>query len=87
VWKDLQLLPLLSRNVRAHVPGIRDGEEGLVAQLGHLAVPLLFCVSRGVEVGDVLFAQLGERVDDPVPLAFDAGRSVAERCWALGSVD
>lgn len=70
-----------------HVPGIRDREERLVAQRCHLLVPVLLCFSCCVEVSDVLLAQLGERVDDPVSLNFNTAGTVAESCRSLRSVD
>lgn len=76
----------LAWDIGAHIPRVRDGEKRLIAQLGHLPVPFFLGVSCGIEVADLLLAQLGQSIDDPVSLAFDTAGTIAEGGWALSSV-
>ena len=50
-------------------------------------MPSLLCFTSGIEIGDVLLAELSERINDPVTLAFNAAGSVAKGGGALCSVD
>lgn len=82
----IELLSWLARDVGAHVPRICVVEERLLRDLGDLLAPLIFAFLRRFEVGDVFAAELGDRVDDPVALAFDTRWAVGESRWALSAV-
>lgn len=83
----LQLLSLLSWDVGAHIPRVGNREECLVAQLCHLAVPVLLSLSGGVEVSNLLLAKLRQCIDDPVTLALNTARTVRESSRALCAVN
>jgi len=69
-----------------HVPRIREREESLVRQLRDLASPLLLRLVCGVQVMDVLFATLGDCVDDPITLYFHAAGTIGEGRRSLSAV-
>lgn len=85
-WREHSLFTLLARNVGTHVPGVCDREQRLVAELLNILVPVFFALARSVEIGHILLASLGQRVDDPVALAFDTRWAVAECSRALCAI-
>lgn len=79
----VQLLPLLSRDVCAHVPGISQGQQGLVVGVLDCLLPLLLGTALCFDRLDTLLAEFLDQVNDNVDLAFDEDGPVGEcrGCW------
>ena len=74
---DLELA-VLARDVGPRVPGVGEGVERLVGQLGDLFVPDLLGVGSRFDSAQTLFAQIAHAVADPLRLALGAERHIVQ---------
>src|SRR3546814_382563 len=84
-WK-IDELALLTRDVRAHVPGVRFGKERHRANLSDHFGPVRLRLRIGVKKIETVASQPDHEIAAPVPLHFRACRAVGKTRGAQGPV-
>ncbi len=83
----VRLLKRLVGLAAAHIRTLHSREQGDIAQMVDLLLPLRLRILRGVDVVDTLPLAGLDHVGDPAALDFDCGWAVGEQGWALGAVE
>jgi len=77
----------LSGNVGAHIPAVRLRNQRGITQFINVFLKRQRSLGRWGKLGDVVLAQVRNRLDDPCTLNFHTGRSVGESRRSLWAVD